>query len=194
MMKKVIVTLVAGLLLVPALGFANPGPDMMKHARMGSRLVEKNMFPPKMLLRHQDEIGLTEDQVTKIEKMQQKFQEYEIKQKAEMKIQWLKFKTLLKKDKVDRKKMEKMIRETARMRTNMQIDKMNYMLDVKEVLTPEQITKIKEFKKKMRKRRWSKGMKRGKRGKGMRGNRPMARRGGYNEPVGQPVDGETVSE
>jgi Spy/CpxP family protein refolding chaperone len=52
--------------------------------------------------------------------------------------------------------MEKMIRDIAKLKTDMQIDNMNYLLDVKNVLKPEQITKIEEFKKQRRKDRMNK--------------------------------------
>lgn len=168
MIKEFSILVMAGLLLVPVLAWTAPAPDMMKHARMGIHLAENNLFPPHMLLKHKDEIGLTQDQVGKIEKMQQQFQETMIKREAELKIMELKFHSLLKNEKVDRKLMEKMIRETATLRTNMQIDKMNFLLDVRDILTPEQITKIEEFKKNMRMHRQHPQRYRDRMGKGKR--------------------------
>jgi len=103
-----------------------------------------------MLLRFKDEIGLTENQVDKIEKLQEQFTEYGIKQKANLKIKEMKFHSYLKKDKVDRKNMETIIREITTMKTDMQIAHMNYLLDLKELLTPEQLEKIETLRKEKR--------------------------------------------
>ena len=156
MTKKLVTIIAAGLILMAANFSANaeaaapPGRDMMKHARFGIRMAERNLLPAYMLLKFKDEIGLTEDQVNKIEKMQEQFAEYAIKQKADLKIKEMKFHSYLKKDKIDRKNMEKMIREITSMKTGMQIAHMNYLLDLKELLTPEQLQKIETFRKERR--------------------------------------------
>jgi Spy/CpxP family protein refolding chaperone len=159
MTKKLVTIIAAGLILMAANLNLNaeaaspPGRDMMKHARFGIRMAEKNLLPAHMLLRFKDEIGLTQDQVNKIETMQEQFMEYAIKQKANLKIKEMKFHSYLKKDKIDREKMEKMIREITGMKTDMQISHMNYLLDLKELLTPEQLQKIETFRKE-RRLRW----------------------------------------
>lgn len=156
MTKKLVTIIAAGLMLMAVNFNANaeaaspPGRDMMKHARFGIRMAERNLLPAHMLLRFKDEIGLTEDQVNKIETMQEQFSEYAIKQKADLKIKEMKFHSYLKEDKIDRKKMEKMIRDITSMKTDMQINHMNYLLDLKELLTPEQLQKIETFRKERR--------------------------------------------
>jgi Spy/CpxP family protein refolding chaperone len=158
MTKKVTVILIAVMFMMSfsfvaeAQGKGRRG-DMMRHAGFGLRMAEKNLFPGRMLLKFKDEIGLTADQVTKIEKMNDLFGEAKIRRQADIKVQQMKFQTYIKKETVDRKKMEKMIRDIAKMKTDMQIDNMNYLLDVKKVLTPEQITKIEEFRNQRRKDR-----------------------------------------
>jgi Spy/CpxP family protein refolding chaperone len=159
MTKTFLTIIAAGLILMAANFNANaevappPGRDMMKHARFGIRMAEKNLLPAHMLLKFKDEIGLTENQVGKIEKMQEQFSEYAIKQRANLKIKEMKFHAYLKKDKIDRKKMETMIREITKMKTDMQIAHMNYLLDLKELLTPEQLEKIETFRKERRRER-----------------------------------------
>jgi Spy/CpxP family protein refolding chaperone len=161
MTKKLVTIITAGLILMAANFNGNaeaatpPGRDMMKHARFGIRMAERNLLPAHMLLRFKDEIGLTQNQVDRIEKMQEQFEEYAIKQKAELKIKEMKIHSYLKKDKIDRKRMEKMIREVTNMKTDMQIAHMNYLLDLKELLTPEQLQKIERFRKE-RRLRWLK--------------------------------------
>ena len=129
--------------------------DMMKHSRFHIRMAESNLFPGKMLLKFKDEIGLTEKQEQKISKMSEMFQEANIRANADLKIQEMKLKSYIKKDNIDRKKMEKMIRDIAKFKTDMQIDRMNYLLDVRNVLTPEQIKKIEALKKEKR-QKWMK--------------------------------------
>jgi Spy/CpxP family protein refolding chaperone len=123
------------------------GRDLVKHARFGIHMAEKNLFPGSMLLKFKDAIGLTAEQVSQIEKMTDLFQEAAIKKQADIKVKGLKVRSYLREDRVDRKKMEIMIREIARMRTDLQVDHMNYLLDLKELLTPEQIAKIESLKK-----------------------------------------------
>ena len=129
------------------------GRDMMRHARFGINMAEKNLFPGPMLLKFKDEIGLTAEQIDKIEKMTELFREAAIRRQADIKVKGLKVSSYLKKERPDRKKMEVMIREIAGMRTDMQLDRMNYLLDLKDLLTAEQIEKIESFKKERRRSR-----------------------------------------
>ncbi|UCH93019.1 MAG: hypothetical protein JSV88_22385, partial [Candidatus Aminicenantes bacterium] len=150
MTKKVTTLIIAGLILISANLMAEPAGrhrDMMRHTRFGIHMAEKNLFPGHALLRFKDEIGLSGEQVSKIEKMQELFQEAAIRKQADIKIKELKLRTHLKNQQVDRKKMEEMIREVAKMRTDLQIDHMNYLLDLKDLLTPDQIEKIETLKK-----------------------------------------------
>ena len=48
---------------------------------------------------------------------------------------------------MDRKEVEKHIRQISKIKTDMIVDYMNYLLDVKEILTPAQREKIKQLKK-----------------------------------------------
>ena len=95
------------------------GMTKMKHARYGIHMAEKNLFSPRMLLKFKDKIELTDDQVKKLEKFQELFQESMIRRKADIKIKELKLNNYLKEDQLNRKKMESMIREVANMKTDM---------------------------------------------------------------------------
>lgn len=150
MTKKVTILITAVLIFVSMNSLALHGArdrDMVKHARYGIHMAEVNLFPGAMLLKFKDEIGLTSEQVDKIEKITNGFQETAIKKQADIKVKGLKVRSYLKEEQVDRKKMESMIREIAKMKTDMQIDRMNYLLDLKDLLTPEQIGKIESLKK-----------------------------------------------
>jgi Spy/CpxP family protein refolding chaperone len=150
-MTKKVMAVAAAVLIVFAVGIflsAAPGPrDRMKHAGFGLNMAEKSFLHCEMLLKFKDEIGLTPEQVGKIEKMRDSFTEASIKQEADIKIQGLKLISILKKDQVDRKAAEKMIRDISKLKTDLQIDRMNYLMDVKSVLTPEQIKKIEDLRK-----------------------------------------------
>ena len=150
MTKKVTILIAAVLIFVSMNLLAERGSrgrDMVKHARFGIHMAEKNLFSGSMLLKFKDEIGLTAEQVSKIEKMTDLFQEAAIKKQADIKVKGLKVRSYLKEEQVDRKKMEIMIREIAKMRTDLQVDHMNYLLDLRDMLTPEQIAKIESLKK-----------------------------------------------
>lgn len=150
MRKKVIILIIAGFVLASFSFTLESAPrqrKMMRHARFGIMMAEKNLFPAKLLLRVKDEIGLTQEQTNKIEKMEGLYQESDIRKQADIKIQELKFHSYLKGDQIDRSKMEKMIRAIAKMRTDSQIDHINFLLDLRNILTPEQIAKIEDIKK-----------------------------------------------
>lgn len=142
----------ASLMAVAGQGWDSRGK--MKHARYGIHMAEKNLFPPRMLLKFQEKIGLNEDQVKKIEKLHDQFQESMIRRKADIKIKELKLSSYLKEDQLNRKKMESMIRDVANMKTDMKIAHMNHLLDVKNMLSPDQLKKIEELKKNWRSRKF----------------------------------------
>ncbi len=168
MSKKIIISAIAALMLISVSFARERGPKdrrMLKHAGYRIMMAEKNLLPARILLKVKDEIGLTGEQIDKIEKMQEVYQETAIKKQADIKVQELKLSSYLKEDKVDRGKMEKMIRSIAKMRTDSQIDNINYLLDVKDVLTPEQVKKVDELKReRMRKRMKSRRSRRAPRG------------------------------
>ena len=125
----------------------------MKHARMGIKMAEKNLFPPRMLLKFKDEIGLSADQVSKIEKIRDSFQERAIKGKADIKILEMKLDNYFAKDQINRTKLISMVKEISRKKTDMHIGLINHLLDVKEILTKDQIDKIDAIKKERMKER-----------------------------------------
>jgi len=184
MTKKVIMLIVTGFMLASfsIIGWAEP--DMMRHARMRIHMAEKNLISAHLLLKFKDEIGLTQEQTAKIEKMQDMFHEQSIRKDADTKILEMKLKSYLKTDKIDRSKLEKMIRDIAALRTNSQIDRMNYLLDLKAMLSADQLKKIDQLKKEHRRSREFLRKKRGDfRKPGMRGDR--------NVPPPPPEEPET---
>lgn len=175
--KILIVVLSLTLLGVSLTAITGPGRDsrgMMKHARYGIHMAEKNLISPRMLLKFQGEIGLAQDQVKKIETMQGLFHESMIRRRADIQIKELKLNNYLKEDQPNRKKMESMIREVANMKTDMKIAHLNHLLDVKTVLTADQLKKVEELKKNWRNRKFRQWRNPGQRGM-KRNDRPRNR-------------------
>lgn len=138
--------------LLPTLDAAQRRGDMWRRARFGMRIAERNLYAGKMLLHIKDKIGLTAEQVKKIEKMQAAFTEAQLRGRTEVKVQKMKLDTYLKGNKIDRNKMAKMVKNVAALQSSLQLDRLNYLLDVKSVLTAEQIKKVEELKKNLRHR------------------------------------------
>lgn len=178
MTKKIIILLITGLMLAMAYFTmdAQMMPQrMMEHARFGIMLVDKNLFPAPVLLKHKDDIGLTAEQVGKIEKMQVQQQETFIKKQAEINVKELKLSTFLKEDKIDRGKLEGMIQEIGKMRTDLQVQHINHLLDLRDLLTADQLKKLENFKEDRMRERMGKRMMRMKERMGdrkMRGDEP----------------------
>jgi Spy/CpxP family protein refolding chaperone len=178
MTKKIIILLITGLMLAMAYFTmdAQMMPQrMMEHARFGIMLVDKNLFPAPVLLKHKDDIGLTAEQVGKIEKMQVQQQETFIKKQAEINVKELKLGTFLKEDKIDRGKLEGMIQEIGKMRTDLQVQHINHLLDLRDLLTADQLKKLENFKEDRMRERMGKRMMRMKERMGdrkMRGDEP----------------------
>jgi Spy/CpxP family protein refolding chaperone len=151
MIKKTI--LIMAIMLVFVFGSlldAKPRSQMMRHSGFNLRMVERNLLPARMLLRMKAEIGLTTSQVNKIEKMQLDYKEFVIKSSADVKLIGLKMKTEFNADKVNRVKVINLIKKIASLKTEMQISRINYLLDVKSILTKEQMVKIDTLRKNRR--------------------------------------------
>ncbi len=155
MVKKVIgATLILVILVVFNVNLDAQDRRVNQRMGYGIWMAEQNLFPVYLLLKFKEEIGLTDVQVENIEKIRLKHQELAIKKSSEVKLKELKLVTLLKNDKVNRSAMEKMIREIGMMKTDLAIQRIHFMLDVKKVLSEEQIQKIENLKKEMRIRRF----------------------------------------
>jgi len=156
MIKKATIFVMSVLLLVSftSLLEAKAGnPGMLKHMRQGVRMAEKNLFPAQILLKLKERINLTKDQVRTIEKMRDAHQESAIRRTADIKVLELKIGSYMEKEKINRGKLEKMLRQVAAMKTDLTVANINYLLDLRDLLTPEQIKKIESVKGEMRRMR-----------------------------------------
>ncbi len=156
MIRKTLVVLIALFMLVSSVSFLDARQgfdrgDMMKRGRFGMGMAERNMYPAHILLKMKDKIELSEKQVAKIEALKRSLDENGIRAEADIKLMELKLKNYLKSDSIKRSELEKLIRNVSGLKTDMHVAHINYLLDLKELLSAEQIAKIEEAKKNMRK-------------------------------------------
>ncbi len=111
-------------------------------------MAENNLYDARLILAAKEEIGLTKEQAEKIENLMLENEANTIRQSAEIKIQELRFTSFLKSQskKIDRKQVEEYIREISRKKTTMIVHHINYLLDVKQILTPTQLHKLAEIR------------------------------------------------
>jgi Spy/CpxP family protein refolding chaperone len=153
MNKKTIFLLVL-ILLLGTMSQAQDGkrlkPNMLNSMRFGLTMAENNLFEARFILRLKSEIGLAAAQEQKIENMMLAYKESAIRHGSDIKVLELKFASLLKPNRIDRREMEKLAREIGKMKTDLQVGHLNYLLDVRDTLTPEQIQKLEKMKDKFR--------------------------------------------
>lgn len=123
------------------------GRDIIKKTQVGVFLAEKNLFDARFIMRFKEDINLSEEQGKKVENLLLAFEENSIKKTAEIKIRELRFASYLKSEKFNRGKIERQLKTISKMKTDFLIDYINYLLDLKQIMTPVQIEKLKEIKK-----------------------------------------------
>lgn len=159
-MKKVLVSivLIMALALTPSILDAKTGRDHNSAMKGLKRLkiAERMLFSAKGILRHKDSLGLTDKQESALRKMSEKYYEYEVRQKAEVKIAKMKLQSYLREDRIDRARVASKVKKISGMMAEMQIERINHRLDVKKTLTKDQLKKIEELRKTRRKRMFKK--------------------------------------
>ena len=111
---------------------------------------EKDLFDARILLYQKDKIGLTAEQQQTAENLMLAYEEATLQESAEIKVLELKFASYLESDKVDREEIEKLISEISKRKTEGIIKYLNYLLDLQEILTPDQVEKLKEIHKEVK--------------------------------------------
>jgi Spy/CpxP family protein refolding chaperone len=137
--------------------------DTLRQIKYLLFLSKNNLYDGRLLLQLKDEIGLTREQEKKIEDLMLEHEAFSIRNSAEIKIKELQFASYLKseKKKIDRKQMERLIREISNEKTTKIIHYINYLLDLRELLTPQQMEilrhqrnhKLQDIKEKHKKKR-----------------------------------------
>ena len=134
----------------PAPGMEDEGDEGIEGIKHRSFLLEANLFDGRPVLEAKDKIGLTVQQEEKIENLMLAYEESAIRRGSDVKVLELKFASLLKGNRIDRHEMEKQAREIGRLKTDLQVGHLNYLLDVRDVLTAEQVQKLDKMKEKFR--------------------------------------------
>ena len=147
MIKKMVFLLI--IILLPfsssLLDAGSRKQGLINHHKFGFYMAGKNLFNAHTILKMKDQINLSGDQVNKIENIVLSFRESSIRKSAEIKIRELRLASYLKSEKVDRKQIEKVIRQISKMKTDCIVEYMNYLLDLREILTDEQFEKLKKI-------------------------------------------------
>lgn len=155
MNKRIVCTLVL-VLLLGSLAQAQDGrrlrPNALNSIRFGLYMAENDLFEARIVLRLKDEIGLTAAQEQKIENLMLAYEEKAIRRSSDIKVLELKFAAVVKGRRVDRGEMEKLARQIGNLRTDLQVGHLNYLLDVRDVLSPEQVQKLGTLRDKFRQR------------------------------------------
>jgi len=120
-------------------------PNMLPNLRFGLYMAENNLFEARFILRLKSEIGLTGEQQQKIENLMLAQEESVIRRSSDIKVLEMKFALLLKNNRIDRSEMEKLAREMGKLKTDLQVDHINYLLDMRDNLKPEQIQKLEKL-------------------------------------------------
>lgn len=149
-MNKRILALLVLLPLAAALAPARDGrrlpPNLVSGLRFGLHMAEDNLVEARLVLRLKEEIGLSAEQQKQIENLMLAYEETCIRRGSDIKVLELKFAALLRGKRIDRRAMEKMAREIGDRRTDLQVGHLNYLLDIRDVLTDEQAGKIESLK------------------------------------------------
>jgi Spy/CpxP family protein refolding chaperone len=145
------------MILFNAALITHPGKTREKahrYAEIAFFMAEQNLYDARLILKVKDKIGLTMEQEEKIENIMLAHEAFTIQNGAEIKIKELQFVSYLKSEtgpgKVDRKQVETYIREISKVKTDMIVHYMNYLLDLKAILTPVQLEKMAEAREKMK--------------------------------------------
>jgi Heavy-metal resistance len=96
-----------------------------------------------LMLDHRAELGLTLDQVSRLEGLRTAFARESIKRDADIRVGEMDLATLLEQEPLDMGKVEAKIQEVSKLRADLQIGRLRTLEQGRAVLTPEQRTKLK---------------------------------------------------
>ncbi|HEV8310908.1 MAG TPA: Spy/CpxP family protein refolding chaperone [Methylomirabilota bacterium] len=90
------------------------------------------------MLEHRSELGLTPEQQSRLEALRGEFTREQIRREAEIRIAEMDLAALLEQDLLDMGKVEAKIREAAKLRSDLRIERLKTLEQGKALLTPEQ--------------------------------------------------------
>jgi Spy/CpxP family protein refolding chaperone len=95
-----------------------------------------------IMLHHRSELGLSPEQVSRLETLRGEFSREAIRRDAEIRIAELDLATLLEQEPMDLAKVEPKVREVSQLRDDLRIARLRAIEQGKAVLTPEQRTRL----------------------------------------------------
>ncbi|HEV8673014.1 MAG TPA: periplasmic heavy metal sensor [Methylomirabilota bacterium] len=96
-----------------------------------------------IMLDHRSELGLTPEQVTRLETLRNNFARESIKRDADIRVAEMDLAALLEQEMLDMGKVEAKIQEVSKLRADLRIERLRTIEQGKAVLTPDQRTKLK---------------------------------------------------
>ena len=128
--------------------YSSPGEKIPDHwarqLRHHFSRAKKNLFDANTILRAAQKINLSQKQEQKVESIMMQFKEFTIRQSAEIKISELRFASTIKSDKLDKKTMAAHMRAISKQKTDWVVTYINYLLDLREILTAQQREMLKQ--------------------------------------------------
>lgn len=116
-------------------------------------LFNKGLFSGRFILKHKKSLALTPGQENKIESKKTVYKEAAIRGSSEIKMEEFQLAGMIKSGKTSRLEIEKMIRKISKKKSALIIDRFNYLLDLRDILTTEQVEKLKAVAQENRRKR-----------------------------------------
>jgi len=165
-MKKTTLIAVVVVTMLASMALAQPGPFGKGQCPMGNgpgmgkqfarmdrvgRHQQKGMQGIQMLLKMEEELVLSPEQKTKLEKMKTDFAMERIDRQAALEKAQVKLRDLMRDDKASETNVNMAIDEVSRLKADMQKMRFNHQKQVKATLNEDQFKKLEDMKKVHRK-------------------------------------------
>jgi hypothetical protein len=98
-----------------------------------------------LMLQNRDKLGLSDDQVKRMEQLRTEFQKESIRREADVRVGEMDLKSLLEVQPVDMAKVEGKVREIERFHADIRLARIRAIEKAKELLTAEQKKKLQEL-------------------------------------------------
>jgi Spy/CpxP family protein refolding chaperone len=118
-----------------------PGDAASPDRGAGAGQAERPLI--SLMLDHRTELGLTPEQVSRLETLRNTFAKESIKRDADIRVGEMDLAALLEQDPLEMPKVEAKIQELAKLRADLRVARLRTLEQGKAVLTPEQRTKLK---------------------------------------------------
>lgn len=113
--------------------------------RLGPRGAREDRPVISQMLNHKEALGLSSDQVRRLEQLRDNFQRQTIRSEADLRIMELDIAALLDSEPVDLAKLEAKMREEEKLRTDLRIARLRAIEQGKGLLNPDQKKKLTEL-------------------------------------------------